>query len=349
MSTHTNQNVSIIKFIAACSVIFIHASPPGNIGMVLDCIARFSVPFFFAISGYYAYKADLTTLFRRLKKIIILLIVACIIYLLWDMWYVYFFTDGSIINCITELFTAKRMARALFMDWNPLSDHLWYLHAIIGVYFIMILYQILKSSINTLDNTPLYIFSACAFLFQIAFGMKVVGAKMEMPYLIYRNSLFFGLPMFSLGMLIHECGRYISESLKLTNKKVFVLVILGFGLSLLQWFGLGEVEMPLGMLLVTFITIMYIDQNAPSTSRSDAWLFRGWLDSSSKNIYILHVLIINVIEAYYDENCYFSSPEEYKMFLPFIVLALSIILSLVLVMIRNILIKIKNHNNTQYE
>ena len=77
------------------------------------------------------------------------------------------------------------------------------------VYLLMILYRALKKSIKTLDNTPLYIISVCAFLFQVAFGLKAVGVKMEMSNLIYRNSLFFGLPMFSLGMFIHEYGRYI--------------------------------------------------------------------------------------------------------------------------------------------
>ncbi len=46
-----------MKFIAAMAVITLHTRFPGKAGEAIDAIARFSVPFFFALSGKYLLKA----------------------------------------------------------------------------------------------------------------------------------------------------------------------------------------------------------------------------------------------------------------------------------------------------
>ena len=73
-----------VKFIAAMAVIVIHTRFPGKAGEAIDAIARFAVPFFFALSGRYLLKADEETAAdirkrtgRSLKK---LLIVTGIVY-----------------------------------------------------------------------------------------------------------------------------------------------------------------------------------------------------------------------------------------------------------------------------
>ena len=58
MKPARNGIVSAYKLIAACAVVFIHFPFPGAFGKWVDCLARFAVPLFFAISGYYAYRVD---------------------------------------------------------------------------------------------------------------------------------------------------------------------------------------------------------------------------------------------------------------------------------------------------
>ena len=48
-----NNNIDIIKGISSLCVILIHFSLPGEIGIYLIVISRYSVPFFFFISGYF--------------------------------------------------------------------------------------------------------------------------------------------------------------------------------------------------------------------------------------------------------------------------------------------------------
>lgn len=52
-----NENVSlnILKGIACFNVVMIHCTFPGAIGKIISGLARFAVPLFFAISGYYIY------------------------------------------------------------------------------------------------------------------------------------------------------------------------------------------------------------------------------------------------------------------------------------------------------
>lgn len=53
-----NKNLDAVKAVAACFVVFIHVGFPGETGQIIKVIARFAVPFFFMISGYFCYYAE---------------------------------------------------------------------------------------------------------------------------------------------------------------------------------------------------------------------------------------------------------------------------------------------------
>ena len=48
-----NKEIDIIKGIACICVVYIHCPFPGHLGNLISVINRFSVPFFFFISGFY--------------------------------------------------------------------------------------------------------------------------------------------------------------------------------------------------------------------------------------------------------------------------------------------------------
>lgn len=55
--TKNNDVLDAFKFIAALSVVGIHTFPSKSIlGSDLKILARFSVPFFFIVSGYFLFK-----------------------------------------------------------------------------------------------------------------------------------------------------------------------------------------------------------------------------------------------------------------------------------------------------
>ncbi len=50
-----NSCLDWIKGIACVFVVFMHCEFPGRLGTVVQCISRFCVPFFFMVSGYFAW------------------------------------------------------------------------------------------------------------------------------------------------------------------------------------------------------------------------------------------------------------------------------------------------------
>lgn len=48
-----NYCLDCFKGIACIFVVFMHCEFPGKLGMLVQCISRFCVPFFFMVSGYF--------------------------------------------------------------------------------------------------------------------------------------------------------------------------------------------------------------------------------------------------------------------------------------------------------
>lgn len=82
-----NNAINILKGIACILVVWMHCEFPGVFGDYVQCIGRFSVPFFFAVSGYFCFYEDRMRLREKIPgKIIHILKItlwSTFIYLLW--------------------------------------------------------------------------------------------------------------------------------------------------------------------------------------------------------------------------------------------------------------------------
>ena len=67
-----NLTLELCKLIAACFVVFIHVPFPAPAGEWVLCLARFAVPMFFAISGWYSYGAAPNKLLHRMVRVLAL-------------------------------------------------------------------------------------------------------------------------------------------------------------------------------------------------------------------------------------------------------------------------------------
>ena len=56
VNTQKNNTLELLKLFASYMVVFIHVLFYGNLGDAVDALARFAVPFFFLVSGYYSYQ-----------------------------------------------------------------------------------------------------------------------------------------------------------------------------------------------------------------------------------------------------------------------------------------------------
>lgn len=130
--------LDLIKIIAAYMVVFIHVSFPGHFGKVIVCLARFAVPLFFIISGYFSYSkiesCDIYRLRRKIESTGILFFGSIIFYVL-------------AISCVIR--KPERIGNWLangssldalqnFIVWNELPmkemEHLWFLGALLYCY-----------------------------------------------------------------------------------------------------------------------------------------------------------------------------------------------------------------------
>ena len=64
-----NQNIDFFKGIACILIVFIHAPFPEFFGdYIIKPIARFAVPFFFMVSGYFLYHSNYTVVSKNMPK-----------------------------------------------------------------------------------------------------------------------------------------------------------------------------------------------------------------------------------------------------------------------------------------
>lgn len=82
-SKERNQAIEWCRLIASVFVVFVHCAFPGKLGEITEGLARFAVPFFFAISGYFCYGATTRMVKRRILGVVKLECVATLWYVLW--------------------------------------------------------------------------------------------------------------------------------------------------------------------------------------------------------------------------------------------------------------------------
>lgn len=180
-----------------------------------------------------------------------------LIYTFWGIFYTKSVAGGSVAEYLITKLSVTNLAKWFIINVNPFSGHLWYLSAILTCYVVLWVYVRFFDK-KEVDYKPLYIVSICLILFQLALGVNAVASKTDIHYLIYRNALFFGLPMFCMGMFIKQYYTQIISSFNLNAIKEFAIMIFGAALSLLQWFGFGKIEMPVGMIITVIMLMLFL-------------------------------------------------------------------------------------------
>ncbi len=333
-----NQSIQICRLIAAIFVVFIHVGFPGRLGTVIDCVARFAVPTFFAISGYFSYLADSSKIKKRIVYMIKLNLVAVAFYAFLNMCETKYIFGGSLMQYLNNTLNMNSIAKWIFINIEPIAGHLWYLAAILICYIFLWVYVKFfeKEKIN---YTPLYITSACALLIHVVLGANATAAGMDVPYHIYRNALFYALPMFSIGMFIHQYHERIIEKYNLNIWKEIIVIVLGLFFSLVQYVGIGKAEMPIGIIFVTVALMLLVVSHPIIPFLSKRKKFIASLSNISLIIYIIHPAIKwfykylhGKVEACVCENPYLN---------PLAVVGGSIICGIVFTILANVINKLR--------
>lgn len=276
-----NYTLEILKLFAAYMVVFIHIPFYGEFGNIIDALARFAVPLFFLISGFYSYNISLNKIKKRITNTMRLFIISSLIYTIWNI--VNALTDSNtenLANYFNRYLSLKTIFNFLVLNIPVSSVHLWYILALLYVYAIF--YFITKKKLK--EKT---FFRICAFLLimNLILGEFLLAIGVNISVAVIRNFLFTGLPFFGFGIL---AKKYESKLASAKTSTIITLFALGIAEALISRYLFGINEIYIGTILIisafVVIFIKYSDKKYPKILIS--------LANNSTYIYILHIIVI---------------------------------------------------------
>ena len=196
-----NKSLDAAKAVAACLVVFIHVSFPGQVGQIIKVLARCAVPFFFMISGYFCYYEGKTAedkIPSKILHILKLFFISLLFYLVWE--YIMKFLSGEDTGeWLKELTDSSHLKEfALYNSTSVVRAHLWFLPALIYCYAVDFFVEKWKLRKAAYCCIPVLL---AMLLWRAEFCRFFGGFYHTMEY---RNFLFTGMSFFLTGQIIHE-------------------------------------------------------------------------------------------------------------------------------------------------
>ena len=208
MKKQRNYSLDLLKFISSFLIVCIHFKISGKTGELITIIARFAVPVFFMVSGYYSYNDDEHHIKNKILNILKLYFFAFVIYFCYNV--ATKMLSGQVREALWYVSTYLRpryVLPAILFNESNTAMHLWFLGSLLYSYLIQ--WCVVKFKIK--DNI-VYILSCALLLIHIALGIGLSVIGIETPdfltknYML-RNFLFMGFPLFTLGQFIRKKGR----------------------------------------------------------------------------------------------------------------------------------------------
>lgn len=296
----TNRNfcLSFFESLACIFVIFMHCQFPEDFGVKVIGIARFGVPLFFVVSGYYLIKDGFTVeqlrekLKVRLYRISILTLFSFLVYFAENM---YMHRDG-IISWLTGTFCLKNILLFVILNNPFLSGPNWFLLALL--YSYIIIYIFAGAFLNK---------RAVSFLLSLALILVMIIRLMLYNY--HSNIVLLGYPIwngifyrtwFANGLLFISLGITLSrnrELLKKVNTGVIIFVLISsFILMTVEYCGSVKQRDELCYYFFNIICVISIIalsekmpglfSNAPLAKNKGNW---------TMYVYIFHPAMITVV------------------------------------------------------
>lgn len=286
MNTQRNTTLDIMKLLASYMVVFIHVRFYGHIGIIVEALARFAVPLFFLISGFYSYHIAPGKILKRAKRILFLFVFGMICYNLLKvlqfslagdvegiLLFMRDYVDGII---ITLLF--NKPAHGIYM---------WFLLASIYVYIVFYIFTVRKINEKV-------IFPVCVILlfFQILLGEFGFIFSTRPPVYLVRNFALIGIPFFGFGLL---AKKYEQRLQSIPDNILIISAVIGILETVLSRQLWGESQLYIGSLFLLFpIVVTFVKH--PNMKHPH---FFDKLSGCSTYIYIFHVMVTYVLETMY--------------------------------------------------
>ena len=256
-----NKSLDAAKAVAACLVVFIHVSFPGQVGQIIKVLARCAVPFFFMISGYFCYYEGKTAEDKKPSKILHILklfFISLLFYLVWE--YIMKFLSGEDTGeWLKELTDSSHLKEfALYNSTSVVRAHLWFLPALIYCYAVDFFVEKWKLRKAAYCCIPVLL---AMLLWRAEFCRFFGGFYHTMEY---RNFLFTGFGFYLTGQMIHEYQDKMYQCFvqKHTERHIKWLLIVGMAagaaLSILEYSFQNAREIYLGNCIAVICLFLWL-------------------------------------------------------------------------------------------
>lgn len=278
-----NDCLNVWKGIAAFAVVLIHCTLPGVPGEIIKGIARFAVPLFFLISGYFAYGREDAVLRRREIHILRLYVGAVAVYYLWVA-IRYFLSQRTFAQMGAELFPdgGRTVSDLLFFNRTAMAPHLWFMGALVYCYLF---YRLLARK-RLEERAYLLIPVLLAANLLLGEGRGLTGIAVPVRWI--RSFWLTGFPFFLWGSWF-AC-REKQGRLQLHRGAGMALVAGGMLLSSVECLWSGYDELYVGSILTAgglfSLALAFADLGKGS-------LLARIGERDSANIYLWHMLLRN--------------------------------------------------------
>lgn len=284
MGKEKNMTLELIKLFAAYMVVFIHVMFQGEFGVLVDALARFAVPLFFWVSGFFSYGISTEKIKNRIKHILFLIVFSVAAYTAFNLFRLAYYGGISyVFGYFKRYLSLKALVELVVFNLPISSAHLWYLFSALYVYLLY--YFAVKQHLR---EKIVYIISGCLLILHLILGEVLSVFGIVTPMLIVRNFALMGVPFFALGLFTKKYGDRLK---KVKIYQLAIIMAIGIVGTVFSRRKFGENELYVGSLAVLFVMICVIlrFKNAQIPA------FFQKLSSCSTYIYIFHIMVSDVI------------------------------------------------------
>lgn len=306
-----NYNLELIRTISFILVVVIHVSnyfcraygriSAGEYGfsLVLDTLARVSVPGFFMLSGALLLGRDepMEKNRKRVLRFLPPLVFWSVIYYIWNIYYM-----GSSFDL-----------RKIF--WVPAEAHLWYLYAMIPIYLALPFFQVMFKGMNQKMEHTLMVLGTAVVLVSYTLSL-------------FNGELYYDVPLFGDRVYAYYffLGYYLmkhKETIRISSRKLGVIFIVCNALNVVLTAGIAmilgdhpERTLEYGFPLVivsaaAFFLLMLRLGNGRVQLKERAKRFIDSWCTCSFGIYLIHILFLDNYKKHLEAeavSAYFAVP-----------------------------------------
>lgn len=250
-SLKKNNTMEIVKLFAACGVVMIHYGFPGIIGKVIYGLARFGVPFFLMISGYFVYNTDSATVISKLPgkilKILKMWLITDLLYLVFN-----FIMQGCDFHYFASEISKWGMGRwySFLVFQSTWLGFTWYLFALLLCYIVTFLIA------------KLNMWKYCIPLSLVLLAINLYVGEI-LPFITGQESIWnwcsnfwvLAFPFYSLGFCVKI---YEDTLLSIINDKLMIIILVaGFMLNMVERALTHANQLFLSNIIMTFALFVY--------------------------------------------------------------------------------------------